>query len=194
MTNRMTTRLISAALLLSAAAVGAAPTAYTIDPTHTFPSFEADHMGISVWRGKFDKSNGKVTLDREKGTGTVDVTIDLNSVNFGLPVMNTWARGMDLFDTERFPGAVFRGKLEGFTNGVPQEAVGTLNLHGVTKPMTLKINQFKCIPHPLHKRELCGADASATFNRAEYGLDAGKSYGFKMEVTLRIQVEAVATK
>ena len=172
----------------------AAPVELDIDPAHTYPSFEADHMGISVWRGKFDKSSGKVTLDREKGTGSVEVTIDLNSVNFGLPVMNTWARGMDLFDTERFPAAVFRGKLEGFTNGIPKEAVGTLSLHGVTKLMTLKINQFKCIPHPLHKRELCGADASATFNRDEHGLDAGKSYGFKMEVTLRIQVEAVATK
>ena len=172
----------------------AAPVEFDIDPTHTYPSFEADHMGISVWRGKFDKSSGKVALDRETDTGTVEVSIDLNSVNFGLPVMNTWARGKDLFDTERFPAAVFRGKMEGFTNGVPSEEVGTLSLHGITKLMTLKLNQFKCIPHPLHKREICGADANVTFNRDEYGLDAGKSYGFKMEVTLRIQVEAVATK
>ena len=193
--SAMTKVLFATALLtIASAPLLAAPVEFDIDPSHTYPSFEADHIGISVWRGKFDKSSGKVTLDREKGTGTVDVTVDLDSVNFGLPVMNSWARGKDLFDTERFPPAVFRGKLEGFANGIPKEAVGTLSLHGITKPMTLKINQFKCIPHPLHKRELCGADLSATFNREDYGLDAGKSFGFKMEVTLRIQVEAVATK
>lgn len=188
------TILLAALLAATSHSLVAAPVDFDIDPSHTYPSFEADHMGISVWRGKFDKSSGKVTLDREKGTGTFEVTVDLDSVNFGLPVLNTWARGKDLFDTERFPPAVFRGKLEGFTNGVPKEAVGTLSLHGITKPFTLQINKFKCIPHPLHKRELCGADASGTFNRDDFGLDSGKSFGFKMDVALRIQVEAVATK
>jgi len=41
------------------------------------------------------------------------------------------------------------------------------------------------------KREVCGADALATFNRDEFGIEAGKAYGFNMEVTLRIQVEAI---
>lgn len=187
--------LFAAALSLSmATTTAAAPVDYDIDPTHTYPSFEADHLGISTWRGKFNKSSGKVTMDREKGEGSVEVSIDLDSVDFGLDAMNTWARGAGLFDTERFPPAVFKGRLAGFANGVPKEAVGTLSLHGVTRPLTLKINSLKCVPHPLHKRELCGADAFATFNRDDYGLDAGKSFKFSMEVTLRIQVEAVAVK
>jgi polyisoprenoid-binding protein YceI len=69
--------------------------------------------------------------------------------------------------------------------------VGDLTLHGVTKPVVLKINLFKCIPHPILKRELCGADASGTFNRDDFGLDVGKPYGFKMDVALRIQMEAI---
>ena len=68
---------------------------------------------------------------------------------------------------------------------------GELTLHGVTRPLDLTIDRFKCIPHPLHKRELCGADALGTFRRDEFGIDAGKDYGFDMNVTLRIQVEAV---
>jgi polyisoprenoid-binding protein YceI len=67
-------------------------------------------------------------------------------------------------------------------------------LHGATKPMTLKIGLLKCIPHPIAKRELCGADASGSFNRDDFGLSAGKDYGFKMNVDLRIQVEALADK
>ncbi|MFL6591133.1 MAG: polyisoprenoid-binding protein, partial [Luteimonas sp.] len=55
----------------------------------------------------------------------------------------------------------------------------------------LKIGLFKCIPHPIFKRELCGADATGTFDRSAFGLDAGKDYGFSMDVGLRIQVEAL---
>lgn len=181
------------AIIVSSVAV-AAPVEYEIDPSHTYPSFEADHMGISVWRGKFNKSSGKVTLDKEKGQGTVAITIDLDSVDFGHPTMNTWARGEALFDTERFPPATYTGKLEGFVAGAPTQVVGQLSLHGVTRALNLKINSFKCIPHPLHKRDLCGADATTTFNRDDFGLDAGKSFRFRMDVTLRIQVEAVAVK
>jgi polyisoprenoid-binding protein YceI len=173
------------------AAASAAPVAYTIDPTHTFPSFEADHMGVSVWRGKFNKTTGQVTLDKAASTGTIDVTIDANSVDFGLAIMNDKAKSAELFDTAKYPQARYKGKLDGFVNGAPTQVLGELTLHGVTKPVALKINSFKCIPHPMLKRDLCGADAVATFNREDFGIDAGKPYGFKMDVTLRIQVEAV---
>ena len=179
------------AIIVSSAAI-AAPVEYEIDPSHTYPSFEADHMGISVWRGKFNRNSGRVTLDKEKGQGSITITIDLDSVDFGHPTMNTWARGEALFDTEKFPPATYTGKLDGFVAGAPTQVVGQLSLHGVTRALNLKINSFKCIPHPLHKRELCGADATTTFNRDDFGLDVGKSFRFRMDVTLRIQVEAVA--
>jgi polyisoprenoid-binding protein YceI len=178
-----------------AATAAAAPVAYEIDPTHTYPSFEADHLGgLSVWRGKFNKTAGKVVLDKAAGTGGVDVVIDMDSVDFGLEQMNAAARGQDLFDVARFPDARFRGTLQDFANGAPTKAVGEFTLHGVTRPLTLEIRQFKCMPHPLFKREMCGADAHATFQRDAFGLDAGKAYGFRMDVALRIQVEALAAE
>lgn len=176
---------------LLASAASAAPLTYTIDPTHTFPSFEADHMGVSVWRGKFNKTSGQVTLDKAAGTGSIDVTIDTSSIDFGLDIMNDKARSAELFDTAKYPQARYKGKLEGFTNGSPTQVTGELTLHGVTRPVLLKINSFKCIPHPMLKRELCGADAAATLKRDDFGIDAGKPYGFNMDVHLRIQVEAV---
>ena len=187
----MKTCLTALVLLPVAMAAGAAPTAYAIDPTHTFPSFEADHMGISVWRGKFNKTSGQVTLDKAAGTGTIDVIIDADSVDFGLDTMNDKARSAELFDTAKYPQVRYKGKLDGFVNGSPTQVVGELTLHGATKPVVLKINSFKCIPHPMLKRDLCGADASASINRDDFGIDAGKPYGFKMDVILRIQVEAV---
>jgi polyisoprenoid-binding protein YceI len=168
---------------------------YEIDPKHTYPSFEADHMGgLSTWRGKFGKTAGNVTLDKAAGTGTVDITVDAASVAFGLDKMDEKARSDEIFDVAKYPQATYKGRLTGFANGVPARVIGELSLHGVTKPLSLKINSFKCMPHPVFKREVCGADALGTFNREEFGITAGKAYGFKMDVTLRIQVEAVQTK
>lgn len=186
--------LIAAATLAAAASAPGAPLEYRIDPDHTYPSFEADHMGLSFWRGKLNRSAGKVVLDKEAGTGTVDVTMDMNSIDFGLDAMNKAARGKDLFDTARHPKARFQGRLEDFVDGKPTRVVGDLTLHGVTRPVTLEVGRFKCIPHPLNKRELCGADASTVIQRDAFGVDAGKDYGFSMDVQLRIQVEAVAAK
>jgi polyisoprenoid-binding protein YceI len=184
--------LLAASCLFYGLPAIAAPASYTIDPAHTFPSFEADHMGISTWRGKMNKTTGTITLDKATGKGTVDVTIDLDSIDFGLDALNTWATGTDFFNVAKFPEATFKGSLSGLM-ATPSEsqASGELTLHGVTRPVVLKINSFKCIEHPMLKRDYCGADATGTFNRDDFGLDAGKDYGFRMDVNLRIQVEAV---
>lgn len=187
-------RMFSSLLMLAAAITTnalAAPALYQLDPDHTYPSFEADHMGISFWRGKFNKTTGTLTLDKANGTGSVDVTVDLASVDFGHDKMNEHAVSADFFDIAKYPRATYKGKLVNFINGAPTQVVGDLTLHGVTKPVTLQINSFKCVPHPMLKRELCGADAAGTFQRDAFGLAAGKDYGFKMDVALRIQMEAL---
>jgi len=184
--------LSAAVLTLITGSALAAPVTYEVDPGHTYPSFAADHMGgLSVWRDKFDKSSGTIVLDKDKSTGTVDITVDTSSINFGHEKLNEHAKGPDLFDVTKFPTATYKGKLANFKNGSPTEVQGEFTLHGVTKPLTLKINQFLCKPNPMTKKEVCGADASATFNRKDYGLGFGDAYGFKMDVNLEIQVEAV---
>ena len=190
-------RLPAAALFaatLATSAVQAAPVTYNLDPMHTYPSFEADHMGISTWRGKFDRTAGSITMDREAGTGILTIVVDMKSADFGLEAMNKSAKSNELFDVAKYPKATFKGTLEGFTDGAPTRAVGTLEMHGKTNPVTLDIKKFKCIPHPMFKREACGADVYATIDREQFGMDAGKAYGFSMAVDLRIQVEAIAAK
>ena len=186
--------LLSVACGALAGAAAAAPATYEIDPQHTYPSFEADHMGgMSVWRGKINSSSGKIVLDKQAGTGTVDVTMDMKTIDFGIDALNAHAQTADIFDVAKYPTATFTGKLAKFQNGAPTEVDGTLTLHGVSKPVTLKINSFMCKDHPMKKKEFCGADASATLNRDDFGVDFGKQMGFKMGVTLRIQIEATAT-
>jgi polyisoprenoid-binding protein YceI len=66
------------------------------------------------------------------------------------------------------------------------------DLHGVTKPVALRIDSFKCaIDLPATQKHVCGADAVARFDRVDFGITIGQRYGFKMEVTLHIQVEAI---
>ncbi len=187
-------QVMATVLALFAVNTIAAPVTYQVDPMHTYPSFEADHMGVSFWRGKINKSAGTVMLDKSAGAGSVDITIDLASIDFGLEAMNTWAKGKDFFNVKKSSKAIYKGKLENFVDGNPTQVSGELTLNGHTKPVKLTINRFKCMPHPMFKRELCGADASGSFKRDEFGLEAGKDWGFNMDVALRIQVEAVATK
>jgi len=188
---KITTLLLAASSFVTAAAL-AAPVTYNIDPEHTYPAFEADHMGgQSIWRGKFNSNTGKVVYDREAKSGTVDINIDIKSINFGHDKMNTHALSADMFDGAKFPVASFKGKLAGFKGDAPSEVQGNLTMHGITKPVTLKINSFLCKPNPMTKKEVCGADASATINRADFGVDYGKAFGFKMDTKLLISVEAI---
>ena len=187
----MTKIALPAALLALAGSALAEPVTYQIDPGHTYPSFAADHMGgVSVWRGKFDKSSGTIVLDRQAGAGTVDITVDTASIDFGMPKLNEHAKSAEMFDVEKYPTATYKGRLTSFKNGVPTEIEGEFTLHGVTRPLTLTVNSFVCKTYP-DKKEHCGADASGTINRADFGIAYGEKYGFKMDVKLAIQVEGV---
>lgn len=183
--------LLAAVFLLAPAFAGAAEVAYEIEPAHTYPSFEADHMGLSFWRGKFNTSSGRIVLDREAGSGSVDIKVDIASIDFGNDAMNEKARSAELFDAGKYPQAHYRGRLGGFVDGAPTRVDGSLELHGKTLPLVLAIDRFKCTKHPMMPRDYCGANATATLDRAAFGIDAGKDYGFDMKVVLRIQVEVL---
>jgi polyisoprenoid-binding protein YceI len=187
--------LLAGALSLTAVSALAAPVTYKVDPGHTYPSFEADHMGgLSVLRGKFNSSSGTIVLDKEAKTGTVDITIDTTSLDFGHDKLNDHAKkDPKMFDVANFPTATYKGKISKWGAKGPEEVTGDLTLHGVTKPVTLKINQFLCKEHPMSKKEVCGADASATFSRYDFGITYGDNFGFKPDVKLSIEIEAGIT-
>jgi polyisoprenoid-binding protein YceI len=165
---------------------------YTIDPSHTYPAFEADHLGgVSKWRGKIKKTDGKLSFDKAAKTGKVEVTMQMATIDFGFDKMNEHAIGPEIFDTEMFPTAQFVSDSFVFKGDKLVSVPGKLTLKGVTKPVTLKVNEFKCTLHPFAKREVCGADAEAVINRADFGVDYGVKMGFKPEVKLLISIEAI---
>jgi polyisoprenoid-binding protein YceI len=165
---------------------------YQLDPAHTSPSFEADHFGgISVWRGKFTKSSGTATIDREAKKGTLEATIDMTSIDIGNEKLNGELKSAQFFDADKFPSATYKGTSMKFKGDAPTEIIGELTFHGVTKPVNLKIESFKCFTNPMLKKEVCGTESTATFDRGDFGVNWGKEYGFNMKTTLHIQTEGV---
>lgn len=186
-------RTLFASALIAAgfcASATAAPVTYTIEPGHTYPSFKAQHMGISFWRGKFNKTSGTIVLDREAKTGTVDITIDAASVDFGHDKMNEHAINEDFFHVEKYPTITYKGTIK-FEDGEPDEVEGELTLLGVTKPVKLDIESFKCIEHPFFKKEVCGADAEGEFNRWDFGMKKGAPTQELGKAEVQIQIEAL---
>jgi polyisoprenoid-binding protein YceI len=166
---------------------------YAIDPEHTYVSFEAPHIqGISIWRGKFDTTkSGAVTLDRTAKTGSLEVVIDTSSVDSGHAKLNDQLRKPEFFDVAKFPTAVYKADTVKFEGDTPSEVDGQLTLHGVTRPVVLKINSFKCIMHPMLHKQVCGADAAGEINRSEFGMGYGVQFTGSPQVKLAIQVEAL---
>ena len=180
------------AAALSTVAGAAAAQTYNLDANHTHPSVEFRHLGVSTWRGKFNKTSGKVVLDRAGKTGTVDVTIDPSSIDFGVPAMNEHARGDNWFKVAQHPTITYKGKISRFDGDQPVQVDGELTMLGTTKPVTLKLASFKCIQHPMLKREMCGGDATATINRREFGLNPkSPDSAISDEVKLALQFEGL---
>ncbi len=180
--------LLALTSILSTAAF-AAPETYIIDGAHTFPRFSYSHFGFSTQLSRFDKTSGNIVIDRQAKTGAVNVTIDTLSVATGSTLFNEHIQGPDFLDTAKYPTATFTSSKVNFEGEKVSSVDGTLTLKGISKPVTLKVTSFQCMPHPVLKKDACGADATAVvkrtdFNMGKYAPNVGD------EVTLTISVEA----
>ncbi len=188
---RTTLFAIAAASLLATAAQ-AAPATYAIDPTHTFATFEIDHMGATTNRVRFDKKQGTVEFDRAGKTGKVEVVLDMTSVNSGTAGFDKHLQSADIFNVAQFPTAKFVSDKFVFDGDKLKEVTGQLTLLDKTQPVTLKANKFNCYPSPmLQKREVCGGDFETTIDRTAFGVNYGVDWGFSKQVRLVLQIEAV---
>ena len=181
---------VVAALILFCSGVAAhAADSYTLDPAHTFPRFEISHFGFSTHHGQFNRTAGKLLLDRAAKTGSLEVTVDTSSIGTGDPALEKHLRSEDFFNVAKYPAMTFRSTAIRFNGDVPVAAEGELTLLGVTRPLTLTISRVSCGIHPFLKKEDCGAEVSGTLKRSDFGM---KAYipAVGDEVTLHIQVEA----
>jgi polyisoprenoid-binding protein YceI len=177
---------MSAAFALPAIAADS----YTVDPSHTYPSFEINHLGFSTMHGTFDATSGKITLDPAARSGSIEITIDATSVDTGHGKRDDHLRGEEFFNVAKFPTLTYKSAKLKFNGDKLSGADGELTLLGVTKPVSLTITAFNCGPHPMNKKQVCGANATATIKRSEFGM---MTYVPNVgdEVRISIEVEAV---
>lgn len=181
--------LLISAMLAAAGAAQAQSATYAIDPTHTQVVFEAKHFGVSTNRGRWDKKEGTVTLDKAAKTGKVELTIDMASISTGIGPFDGHLKSKDFFATEQFPTAKFVGDKFNFDGDKVTSVAGTLTLLGKTNPVTLTATSFGCYQNPMLKREVCGGDFETTIQRSQWGMTYGLP-GIPDNVRLLIQVEA----
>jgi len=191
MTITMTKTLLACLIAAGAITAHAESATYAIDPSHTFVTFEANHMGTSTLRGRFDKKEGSVTLDKAGKSGKAEITIDATSVDTGVAALDTHLKSKDFFNATEFGTAKFSADKFAFSGDKVSEVVGTLTLLGKTQPVTLKASNFNCYVNPMLKREVCGGDFETTITRTQYGMSYGLNYGLPDNIRLLIQIEAV---
>jgi polyisoprenoid-binding protein YceI len=186
--NRLAAALAFATVAATSAI--AAPQTYVVEGTHTFPRFSYSHFGYSTQLSRFDKTTGTVVFDAEGKTGSVDIVIDMTSVNTGFTDFNGHIQGEDFLDTAKFPKATFKSTKVVFEDGKPKSIDGNLTIKGVTKPVTLTVSSFQAMPHPMLKKPALGANAWTVIKRSEF--NAGKFAPYVGdEVRIDIAIEAI---
>ena len=182
-------------ILATAVAAFASPAlaeveSYTVDPNHTFPSFEIGHMGFSLQRGRFNKTAGKISMDAAAGTGSADIAIEVGSISTGHPKVEEDLKSEKFFNAAKNPQITFKSSSFRFAGDKLASAAGDLTINGITKPVTLTAEQFTCGQHPFLKRKACGAELTATIRRSDFGVNAFLPM-VADEVKLRVNVEAI---
>jgi len=169
----------------------AAQESYTIDPLHTFPNFTIDHLGFSTMHGRFGKTTGKLTVDREKGTGSVNVKIDASSVNTGFDKRDDHLRSPDFLNVIEFPEITYKSTKVTIKPDKTGVVEGNLTMAGVTKPVRLDVKRMNCAINPMDPKKekfVCGIDATTKIKRSDFGVKfALPAVGDEMNIALEVE-------
>jgi len=147
-------------------------TTYKIDPQHSTAQFVVRHMMITNVRGGFSGVQGSVTWDpANPGASSAEATITVANINTNEPDRDKHLQSADFLDVEKYPTITFKStKVEPAGDG-EVKLTGDLTIHGVTKPVVLKVEG----PTPAGKdpwgNTRIGASATTKIKRSDFGLN-----------------------
>ena len=185
----MARHLLAATLFALCTQAGAADT-YTLDERHVFPVFEVNHFGFSTQRGRFNKASGKVVLDLSGHSGSVEASVDTQSIDMGLDEWDRMMKSDVFFNTAKYPAMRFVSDKLVFEGDRLVAAEGRFTLLGETRPLRLSIANFKCALHPVTHQQTCSGDITATLRRSDFGMKSLLPM-VGDEILIRIPVEAI---
>ena len=157
-------------LLLSAPLALAQTSTWVPDRAHSEIDFSVLHLSLSNVRGHFGNIGGTIVLDESNITkSTVNVTIDVTTVDTGVGPRDADLKSPNFFDATQFPTASF------VSNSVTKRGSGltvsgNLTLHGVTKPVVLQVEGPTGPVPGMDKKPHSGFSASTTISRTAFGI------------------------
>ncbi|MFI4918952.1 MAG: YceI family protein [Legionellales bacterium] len=142
-----------------------------LDEQHSYVLWKIGHLGFSIQSGKW-YVNGFVILDKEKPQNSkVEVSIDLSKIITGIPDLDNHLKGSLFFDVKKYPKASFiSDKIEVLSQS-SAKVTGVLNLHGVSKPVTLMVKLNKAGKNPINDKMTVGFTATTEFKRSDFGIN-----------------------
>lgn len=199
----MKTMLLASALLASAALPAFAQGlvtdgskveagTYTIEPEHTRVRFDVSHFGFTKYDGEFRKVSGTLTLDPSKPDASkVDITIATNSVEVPNAKLKEELDGAQWLDAAKFPTITFKSTKVVATGADTADVTGDFTLHGVTKPLTLKVKFNGAGTNPVNKHYTSGFEATGQIKRTEFGV---KTYAPMISDAVDLDIDAAFEK
>lgn len=183
----MTIAPLLASLVLVAPAHAAT---YTLDPSRTTPRFEIHQLAFFTVSGRFNQTSGRITMDRDKALGSVEASIQVNSLDTGLAMRDDDLRGPLFFDAARFPTMSFQSVRVTYQSKDAATVEGSLTLRGITRPVTLHVTRIHCAANSPSGKEVCGFDSWTKIRRSDFGI---RSYlpVVANDVKLTINSEAI---
>ena len=166
---------------------------WQIDPGHTEAAFIGRHFMLTKVRGRFTGVTGTIVVADEPGESTVEVTIDMASVESGSQARDDHLRSADCFDTARHPTAAFCGRAAEW-QGTQGLLAGELTIRGITRPVTLQVGYLGHVADPWGGQRAIFT-AHGILNREDWGLtwnmllDGG---GLLVSKDIGIEIEAEA--
>lgn len=158
--------------------------------------FKINHLGFSTFIGRFTAFDASLDFDPENiQNSSVEVIVDMNSIDVNLPAFEEELRGPDWLDAGTFPQAVFKTTSYVGSNGENSHTfAGDLTFHGVTAPVNLNVNFHGGGRNFLTRKYTLGFSADTTFLRSAYGAGRFTNFGIGDDIALEIHVEFQANE
>jgi polyisoprenoid-binding protein YceI len=190
-------RSVAVALVLAPALAFGQASTWSIDPVHTHASFTIRHMVISNIRGEFSKVTGTLVLDDKDVTrSTVAASIDASTIDTREAKRDEDLRSANFLDVGKFPAITFKSTKVEKAGKDGLKVTGDLTIHGVTKPVVLKVTGPSAAvkdPWGMTRR---GVAATTKIDRKDFGVTysavlEGGGAVVGNEVNIELEVELI---
>ena len=147
------------------------PGHYVIDPYHTQVNFVVNHMGFSLYGGRFSDASGMLDLDPKKAAAsTVRVSVPVASVSTTSPKLDGELKDAEWLDAAKYPTMTFHSTSVAPDASGKAKVSGDLTLHGVTKPVTMDVSFIGSGVNPLSKKYTAGFTMIGDIKRSDFGV------------------------